>query len=122
MSVIRPALYLHATTAGLGSDIFHSNLGTCLNQSNNISDTLRRVRFEKTGGTPESSNTPTSPISTCTKEDVNDVISGNGDEHVVVPISGNGSVKNNVNNSTFKSPPHHVHSHPSSELEADTRM
>lgn len=93
---------------------------------NPSTDTLRRVRFEKTG-TPESSNTPTSPMSMAAastqkeepmmptmvdvKNDVNDVGKPNG----------NGVVKNSANsNSTFKSPPHVPHIH--NDQEADTRM
>ncbi len=92
-------------------------------QHNMSTDTLRRVRFEKTG-TPDSSNTPTSPMSTMQKEEpMNDVTSsGVTPEDVVVnPPTGNGSVKNNGNaNSTFKSPPHQPHCQ--NEQEADTRM
>jgi hypothetical protein len=71
---------------------------------------LRRVRFEKTG-TPDSSNTPTSPLSMAAtqKEELSTNVIGNDDD---VKPNGNGVIKNSTNaNSTFKSPPHVPHVH-----------
>lgn len=62
---------------GNGDHLHHVHHAT-----NPSSDTLRRVRFEK-GGTPESSNTPTSPLSmaaaatTTQKEVFNKLLHGN---------------------------------------------
>ena len=95
---------------------------------NPSTDTLRRVRFEKTG-TPESSNTPTSPMSMAAasvqkeeqmQQPTTMMVDMKNDADANKP-NGNGVVKNSANsNSTFKSPPHVPHVH--NDQEADTRM
>jgi hypothetical protein len=81
--------------------------------------TLNSPRFEKTG-TPDSSNTPTSPLSTHKDEAAPVAREGvaspplkegvPASAPVSVPVNGNGVAKT-ASNSTFKSPPHQPHVH-----------